>query len=73
MKITSLIASIYYTRISHKRVLLCFHFLQIYVTETVVVMAYVSRYPLQLIPVSVMTAGAGTTVKNVSCVYLCLF
>lgn len=26
MKITSLIASIYYTRISHKRVLLCFHF-----------------------------------------------
>lgn len=28
-------------------------------------MAYVSRYPLQLIPVSVMTDGAETTVKNV--------
>lgn len=66
MKITLLIASICYKRVSHKRDLPCFHFFwQIYVTETVVVMAYVSRYPLQPIPVSVMTDGAETTVKNV--------
>lgn len=73
MKITSLKASIHFKRVRHNSVLLYFQFFwQMYVTETAVVVAYVSHYPLRLILVSVIMVGAETIVKNVGFVYLCI-